>query len=209
MRSIGSRLFAIVAFGPLCLLGANVMSRHVVVLDIGAKPTHELAERVANIARARLKAVEVGAQVAVAQNDTVEVVLDNIGDLSERSVEQLLEARGEVVLRVDPGGAMYVAPTPRLVKNASVSLIRMKSVVFEMSDPSSFKRFTTKNVGKNLALFLDGKRLLSAYLVAPIECCGEIEFRQNDSVEQVEITAAILNSGPYPVIVKLSASTLN
>jgi preprotein translocase subunit SecD len=75
------------------------------------------------------------------------------------------------------------------------------NITFQTKDPSKFGKMTTANVGKLLAIFLDGRYVSAATIQSPIFDSGEItgQFTQ----EQTTTLANELNAGALPASITI------
>ncbi len=163
--------------------------------------------------------------VQVTGNDRVTVELPGIKDINEaiRQIGQtpLLEFKTEAAVDAKPNASGTVDVDPNLMwkstglsgkqlKRATVDLQGGQSlssavvVRLEFNDEGKdlFSQITTENVGKQIAIFLDGQPISAPVVQNPITD-GVAVITGSFTVDQAKELATRLNSGALPVPIKL------
>lgn len=107
-----------------------------------------------------------------------------------------LIVRGRIALKFLPHGPEYPSAEP--FKSATIWSDNFGNPVltFTTKNPHEYYEFTRRNVGKTLAILVDGHRVTTAYIQAPISQGGEIAMERN--VKHLGVIAALMDSGPLP-----------
>ncbi len=101
----------------------------------------------------------------------------------------------------DASGAVVYTGKELKAAQASYDQAGNPNITFQTKDPSKFGKMTTANVGKLLAIFLDGRYVSAATIQSPIFDSGEItgQFTQ----EQTTTLANELNAGALPASITI------
>lgn len=145
--------------------------------------------------------------VVTEKNGFIAVDLATVpANLSE--IVRLIESPGVVEFRIHPGGDLYCAGRCRPIAAASVvaNVYGSQFVRFKPSDQIGFRDFTEEHIGSQMQIVMDGRVLTSAMLHTPIYDFGELGG-PDYSLDELRFFAAILQSGPLPLRVRLVAKT--
>ena len=118
-------------------------------------------------------------------------------------------ADGKVVLNVDPFADKYIATqlTGRYLQKSSLEFnqsTRQATVVLQFNDEGAklFEELTKANVGKTIAIYLDGQ-VISAPTVRQAISGGRAEITGNFTPDEAKTLVGRLNSGALPVPIAL------
>ena len=150
--------------------------------------------------RTRLKAAKIDGGVVVISHREIRVLV--VG--RQPFLKRLLEERGLVRLQILPHGSIYDGRLLNPIARASVCYdFSTPTICFVPRSPSAFRRFTQAHLKERLGIFVDGRLLDSAELVAPITE-GQIAGTFSDA--EARLIAVVLGNPPLPANVRLVGS---
>lgn len=195
------RYLLVVAVVASILVGpahADYLNERVVLLRLETQQGARAATLTAveRIEVARLRDAGISARVSLLPPDRVRVKFESKNPLA---VTDLLTARGICYFRILPAGERYNSIV-RVIKTARYTHDRGNQVViFTVSDPRRFAKFTEKHIGQHLGIFVDDKLVSAPEIAGPIG--GEGEIGGAASIHDLRFIAALMNSEPLPVAV--------
>ncbi len=120
-----------------------------------------------------------------------------------------VDANGNVNLTTDPFAGKYIASdlTGRFLQKSTLEFnqqTRQATVVLQFNDEGAklFEKITSANVGKTIAIYLDGQ-LISAPTVRQAISGGRAEITGNFTPDEAKTLVGRLNSGALPVPITL------
>ncbi len=153
----------------------------------------------------RLAAARIRAYAFASRDAAIHVTIYDTSEVSYAA--KVLSANGNVVLRIQPSGPAYNAPSGRPFSGAQfVFFPGGNRIGLASSDPRSLAQFTSRYVNRRLGIYLDGKLISNSVLTSPMSE-STLLWGPNFSDQQLLLIVAVIQSGPLPAHVKLVASS--
>ncbi len=157
------------------------------------------------VMRKRLAAARIRAYAFASRDEAIHVTIYDTSKVSY--VAKLLSANGNIVLRIQPSGPKYYAPSARPFSGAQfVFFPGGNRIGLASSDPRSLAHFTGRYLSRRLGIYVDGKLISNAVLTSPLSESIML-WGPNFSDQQLLLIVAVIQSGPLPAHVKLVASS--
>ncbi len=143
----------------------------------------------------------------IGETPTLEFKTENPNPPKETPVT--IDADGKAIIDVDPYADFYVATelTGRFLQKSTLEFNqtnRQATVVLQFNDEGAklFEQMTRDNVGKTIAIYLDGV-IISAPMVNEAIAGGRAEITGNFTPQEAKMLVGRLNSGALPVPITL------
>jgi preprotein translocase subunit SecD len=176
--------------------------------------TPATVSKVMSVMKERLRVAQIKGEVVSTRSGYLNVTLD--ASLPVAYSSRLLTQTGYVTFRTVPNGDLYRSASARPIRSAVVEspeyaaehsgvISRTPTLFFELSDPSSFERFTAAHLNQSLGIYLDDGLISAPKLMSPISDSGLISG--TFSARELNFFAAVMAAGPLPAQVKFVSSS--
>jgi len=171
--------------------------------------TPAIIAKTAFVMRARLRAAHIDGTISSTRRGYLRATLDTT--LPKKYTSRLLTQMGDVTFRTMQKGDLYRSRSSRPIRSATLEspqyaathsgiISNTPVVIFVLSDPNSFARFTGAHVGQDLGIYLDDRLISAPRLMGPISNSGAIfgGIGGANFLKDLAFIAAVMNSGPLP-----------
>jgi len=160
-----------------------------------------MVEKTAAIMKRRLEEARIYASVTRNAN----VLTVTVANPDGLDINRLLTARDAVLLKIIPNGPTYVAGGSKPFKYAYVvnePLSNRPALIFQMTSPQAFQRFTNGQAGHFIGFYVDGKLVQQIYLTGPSNRGGGGRIWGGKfSIDDLRVMAAQIGGGSLPAAV--------
>lgn len=177
-------------------------------LESGQAVTHDLLSATAGMIDKRINIGGVAEpEIVIEEPDRIRVRL--AGVTNQEKLRELIGKPAVLTFR-DESGQVVLRGSDLAPGGASVSFDELKRpvVLLKFASPEKFADITRKNLGKQLAIFLD-EDLLTAPVIQEVIPNGQARITGNYTNESAKELADILNAGALPAkLVELQATSV-